>query len=444
MSDGKRRINTLVLFGTRPEVIKLAPVVKELEKSPNLFNVKTCFTAQHRDVCEPFLEFFEITPDFDLNVMIENQSINDVTIRILERLSGVMDEFDPELIIVQGDTTSAFAAALLGFYRKIIVCHVEAGLRSHDRKKPFPEEMNRVLISRLSDIHFAPTKNAKEALIAEGIDESSVFVTGNTVIDSLKYAIEILDGKNGTNGKRREASTARSVLEIWKEHSRRMKKKEANSGSEYTRAVENKTGREHHHTTRAEAEDLPAKGPQENKTGNEPKLVLVTTHRRESISRGIIEICRAVNEIVKRHGDVFVLFPMHANPAVENLAKKTIVESERVKITRQLEYLEMIEAVRESFIVMTDSGGLQEEVPYIGKPLIILRDVTERNEIVENGRAVLGGTESRSIVDAFESIYGDRDRYESMSRRSAIYGDGKASQRIVEAIHSVIDRENRF
>jgi len=370
------RIKLLILMGTRPEVIKLAPVVHELKKKSDIFDTAVCFTAQHRHMCDPFLDLFTIKPDYDLDVMIENQSLSRITTRTIERLNGVLDLCSPDAIIIQGDTTSAVASSLAAFYRRIKVFHVEAGLRSYSRNEPFPEEINRQIITRTADYHFAPTARAKNALISEGISDFSIFVTGNTVIDALEYGLALIGEEGG-------------------------------------------------------------------KVNEHPyKKVLVTIHRRENLENGIVEICRAINEIVNRYSDVRFIFPMHINPAVREKVHKHLNKSNKIELVEQLDYLSMLKVIKESFAVMTDSGGLQEEVPFIGRPLMVLRNVTERMEIIEQGSAVLAGVKKESILREFDRIYNDEELRKRMSRSNRIYGDGRAAWRIVRFVELLLNESN--
>ncbi len=368
------RARLMIVFGTRPEVIKLAPVIEELRKHPKTFSTVTCFTAQHRQMCEALLRFFSITPDYDLDVMIEKQSLMDIATRTMQRLDKVLSRENPTMVIVQGDTTSAFAAALLGFYRRIPVGHVEAGLRTRNIWNPYPEEMNRQLIGRVTTLHFAPTKRAARALADEGIGRNDIFVTGNTVIDTLHLTLAKMKRK------RRGAPARRS------------------------------------------------------KRGT--KLILVTAHRRENFGRGIDEICAALLDLVERNDDVEIFFSVHPNPAVKKPVERALSSHPRITLSPPLEYMDLVRIMDECNIVLTDSGGLQEEAPALGKPVVVMRDETERPEIVESGGAVLAGPHRTRIVTEVERLLKDKKAYERMARVRNPFGDGHAAKRIVRIIEA--------
>jgi UDP-N-acetylglucosamine 2-epimerase (non-hydrolysing) len=361
----------MFVFGTRPEVIKLAPVINELRKHPDTFTPVTCFTAQHNHTCEPLLRFFSIRPAYNLNVMTERQSLGETATRTMERLDRVLANEKADMLVVQGDTTSAFAAALPAFYRRIPVAHVEAGLRTGDVWNPFPEEMNRQLIGRIAQLNFAPTRRAARALAGEGIKDESVFVTGNTVIDALDFTL----AKKGWKAKRVARRTNR--------------------------------GR---------------------------RLILATAHRRESFGAGIDEICAALLDIVDRNESVEIVLPVHPNPAVKIPVRRALAGHPRIKLTPPLEYPDLIATMRESSIVLTDSGGLQEEAPALGLPVVVMRDTTERPEIVEAGGAILAGPHRRRIVAQVERILESPELYASMARVRRPFGDGHAATRISRII----------
>ncbi len=365
----KRRI--MLVFGTRPEVIKLAPVIEELRESPGKYSVAACFTAQHREMCETLLRFFAIKPSYDLDIMIEKQSLTDIATRTMQRLDEVLSRDAIDMIVVQGDTTSAFAAALLAFYRRIPVAHVEAGLRTHDIWNPYPEEMNRKLIGSIAQLHFAPTERAALALENEGVPRGNVYVTGNTVIDALYLALA-----------KKKAGAARS-----------------------------------------------ARGARRAR-----KLILVTAHRRESFGKGIEEICAAILDLVERNEDIEIHFPVHPNPAVKKPIERALSRHPRITLSPPLEYQDLIGVMKESSLVLTDSGGIQEEAPALGIPVVVMRDETERPEIVEAGGAVLAGAHRDRIVAEVERILRNRRVHERMARVRNPFGDGLASRRIVRII----------
>jgi len=378
VTSQKRKRRIMLVFGTRPEVIKLAPVIEELQRRPKSFTAIPCFTAQHRHMGEALLRFFEIEPVYDLNVMTGNQSLADVAARTMARLDGVLQRDRPDMILVQGDTTSAFAAALLGFYRRIPVGHVEAGLRTNNRENPFPEEMNRQLIGRIADLHFAPTKSAARALTGEGIPARNVFVTGNTVIDALYLTL------------------AKMKLA-----------RRSGAGDPVPRGTGARKGK---------------------------RLILVTAHRRESFGKGIDEICAALLELVRRHEDIEIFLPVHPNPAVKKPIERALSGHPRITLSAPIEYTDLIRIMNKSSIVLTDSGGLQEEAPALGIPVVVLRDVTERPEIVTAGGAVLAGPHRGRIVSEVERILADDRVARRMARIRNPFGDGRAARRIVRII----------
>jgi UDP-N-acetylglucosamine 2-epimerase (non-hydrolysing) len=370
---GSRPPRFLFVFGTRPEAIKLAPLVGQLRETGR---VQVCVTAQHREMLDQVLTFFSISPDYDLNIMAKNQSLFGVTAKALRLLGGVLEESRPDLIIVQGDTTTAFAGALAGFYRKIRVAHVEAGLRSFDKFSPFPEEMNRTLAGHIADYHFAPTINARLNLLRENIPGKSIFVVGNTVIDALLLGLSIV-------------------------------KKNERPFYEYFRFLD-----------------------------FSKKILLVTGHRRESFGRPFESICRALREIAR--DNVEIVYPVHLNPNVRGHVYPLLKGIRNIHLTDPLEYPFLIWLMKQSYLVLTDSGGIQEEAPSLGKPVLVLRDVTERTEGIEKGTAVLVGTDRRRIVDTALMLLSDDTKYRKMAKKKNPYGDGKASIRIRDILMKVM------
>jgi len=364
-------IKVLTVLGTRPEAIKLAPVIKELERHSDKFISRVCITAQHREMLDPFLQLFEIKPDWDLNIMKPNQSLFDVTISALTKLKPILKTESPDIVLVQGDTTTAFVAALAAFYLKIEIGHVEAGLRTTDKYNPFPEEINRRLISHLTDFHFAPTQRAKANLLAEGIDEDSVFVTGNTVIDALFMILERTKGQNFLA-------------------------------------------------------DLPLQP--------DKKLILVTAHRRESFGDGLINICQALIEIIRRVPNVEVVYPVHLNPNVRSTVEKYLTGIDRIHLIEPLDYVSFVHLMDQAYLILTDSGGIQEEAPSLGKPVLVLRKVSERPEAIEAGAAKVVGTDAKSIVEETLLLLEDEREYSKMANASNPFGDGHAAERIVKII----------
>ncbi len=365
------KIKILTIFGTRPEAIKMAPLVKELEKRGEIES-KVCVTAQHREMLDQVLELFEIKPDFDLDIMKTRQSLTGITNRILEGLEELFAKEKPDMILVHGDTTTTFSSGLAAFYQQIRVGHVEAGLRTFDKYFPFPEEMNRKLTGALADLHFSPTPGSKNNLLREGINEEDIYITGNTVIDAMAHTVE----------------------------------------DDYV----------------FETEEL-------NKIDfKNKKVIMVTAHRRENWGEGIDNICEALGNIVDNNEDVELVYLVHLNPVVKDVVHAKLGNKERVHLLSPLDTKETHNLMNKCFMVMTDSGGLQEEAPHLGKPVLVLRGVTERPEAVEAGTVKLVGTNVEVIVNEANSLINDEAYYNKMSKAVNPYGDGKASERIVDAI----------
>jgi len=361
----------ITIFGTRPEAIKMAPLVKELEKREGIES-KICVTAQHREMLDQVLELFDIKPDFDLNIMKTKQSLTGITNRILEGLETIFKEEKPDMILVHGDTTTTFSSALAAYYQQIKVGHVEAGLRTFDKYFPFPEEMNRKLTGAIADLHFSPTKGAKNNLLREGIDESSIYITGNTVIDAMLHTVE---------------------------------------------------------------DDYVFENEELNKIDfKNKKVIMITAHRRENWGEGISNICEALNQIVNENKDVELVYLVHLNPIVKDMVYEKLGNKERIHLLNPLDTKETHNLMNKCFMVMTDSGGLQEEAPHLGKPVLVLRDVTERPEAVEYGTVKLVGTNKEKIIDEANILINSKEAYEKMSKAVNPYGDGKASERICDAI----------
>jgi len=365
----------MVVFGTRPEAIKMAPVVKACKAHQEL-EVKVCVTAQHRQMLDQVMDIFGLTADFDLNVMAPNQTLGDVTCKVLKGMEGVFEQWKPDVILVQGDTTTVMAAALAAFYHKIEVGHVEAGLRTGNVYSPWPEEMNRMIAGCLATQHYAPTPRSRDNLLKENKNPEAVFVTGNTVIDALHDAVAIMDGD--------QALTAK--LE-------------------------------------AEFPFLDAS----------KRLVLVTGHRRENFGEGFIHICNAIARVAKRQ-DVQVVYPMHMNPNVRKPVTDILGHLGNVHLIEPLDYLSFLFMMRRSYLIMTDSGGVQEEAPSLGKPVIVMRDTTERPEAVDAGTVILAGTETDAMASAAERLLDDPDFYHRMAHAVNPYGDGLASKRIASIL----------
>jgi len=363
-----------VIFGTRPEAIKLAPVILALKQSPD-FQVHVCITAQHRELLDQVLSVFEIEPDVDLNLMEPDQRLADFTAKAIKALDQYMEQVQPHIILVQGDTTTVLAASLAAFYHKVKVGHVEAGLRTGHKYSPFPEEINRVLTSHLADYHFAPTKKAKENLLSEGIPEDRIFITGNTVIDALFLALE------------------------------RVKKNRP---------------------------PLPGVPDEIANGGPEKPLVLITGHRRENFGKGFESICKAIAALAERFPDTAFVYPVHLNPHVREPVFRLLGTFKNIYLIEPLSYLPFVALMDRARLILTDSGGIQEEAPSLGKPVLVMREVTERPEVVEAGTAKLVGTDPKLIVANVSALLTDPRVYQEMAGRANPYGQGNSARLIVK------------
>lgn len=364
-------IKVMSVFGTRPEAVKMAPLVKVLERTEGLQSI-VCVTAQHREMLDQVLDIFKLTPDYDLDIMKQRQTLTGITTRVLKGMEQVLEEAKPDIVLVHGDTSTSFVAALAAFYKQIPVGHVEAGLRTYNKYEPFPEEMNRKLTGSLADIHFSPTPLAKENLLKENVNEDDIFVTGNTVIDALKTTIE----------------------------------------KEYTFTIK-------------ELNQIDFR----NK-----RVITMTAHRRENLGEPLENICRAVAKIVDEFEDVEVVYAVHKNPLVGEVARRILGDIDRVHLVDPLDIKDMHNLMKRSYLVLTDSGGLQEEVPSLGKPVLVLRNVTERPEGVEAGTLKLAGIEEEHIYEMTRQLLTDTKIYSEMAQARNPFGDGNASERIAEAI----------
>ncbi|OBR91817.1 MULTISPECIES: non-hydrolyzing UDP-N-acetylglucosamine 2-epimerase [Clostridium] len=370
------KIKCVTIFGTRPEAIKMAPLVKELEKRKEIDN-KICVTAQHREMLDQVLQLFNIVPDFDLNIMKTKQTLTGITNRVLQGLEEIFEDEKPDLVLVHGDTTTTFAGALAAFYKKIKVGHVEAGLRTYDKYFPFPEEMNRKLTGAIADLHFAPTTGSKSNLLKEGVSENQIFVTGNTVIDAMRFTVE----------------------------------KDYKFSNDELNTID-----------------------YDNK-----KVIMVTAHRRENWGKGIENICNALKRIIDENKDTEIVYLVHLNPVVKDMVYKILGNVSRVHLLPPLDTKETHNLMNKCFMVMTDSGGLQEEAPHLGKPVLVLRNVTERPEAVEAGTVRLVGTDEEKIIKLANELIRNPKEYDVMSKAINPYGDGKAAYRITEAILQYFD-----
>jgi UDP-N-acetylglucosamine 2-epimerase (non-hydrolysing) len=361
------KIKVLTIFGTRPEAIKMAPLIKELQLCDSIQSI-VCVTAQHRQMLDQVLKTFDITPDYDLNIMKDGQTLTDITSKALSSLDSVMKEVNPDIVLVHGDTTTTFVGGLSAFYNKAMIGHVEAGLRTYDKYSPFPEEVNRQLTGILADIHFAPTEHAKENLLKEGKDINKIFVTGNTAIDALNTTVND----------------------------------------------------DYHHEVLDKLKD--------------DRMILLTAHRRENLGKNMYSMFRAIKRIADEFEDVQVVYPIHLNPEVRKTAQEVFGYDNKIHLIEPLEVLDFHNFMSKSFIIMTDSGGIQEEAPSLGKPVLVLRDTTERPEGVAAGTLRLAGIDEDTIYSLTKQLLTDKDVYNKMAKASNPYGDGKASKYIVQHI----------
>ena len=365
----------LIIFGTRPEAIKMAPLVKEFQKDTIHFETRVCVTAQHREMLDQVLDFFDIKPDYDLNLMKPNQNLFSLTADILQELKPILEDFKPDYVYVHGDTTTTMASSIAAFYAGAKVCHVEAGLRTNNKLSPFPEEINRQVTGRIADIHFAPTVASKENLLLENVNNDSILVTGNTVIDALlESSNRVLEIKND------EIEFLKQALDFTK------------------------------------------------------KIILVTGHRRENHGDGFIQICAALKEIAIQNKNVEIVYPVHLNPNVKGPVYEILGDINNIKLINPLAYPAFVWLMNKSTLIITDSGGVQEEAPSLGKPVLVMRDTTERPEAVDAGTVILVGTDKERIISECNSLLNDTEKYQKMSNLHNPYGDGNACKRIVEHI----------
>ncbi len=382
-------LKVMTIFGTRPEAVKLAPVLKKLDENKDIFESVVCVTAQHRQMLDQVLELFEIKPDYDLDIMKPNQNLFELTSNVLLNLKPVLEKEKPDLILVQGDTTTVFVASLAAFYLKIKVGHVEAGLRTFNKYSPFPEEINRKLTTSITDWHFAPTEISRQNLIDEKVPQNSIYITGNTVIDALFLTLDKLQKDENENCFKPKV---RGVMEL-----------------------------------------CASINPDGNK-----KIILVTGHRRENFGQGFEDICEALKKIADTNKDVEIIYPVHLNPNVQEPVMRIIGNVKNIRLIDPLDYEPFVYLMNKSYLILTDSGGVQEEAPSLGKPVLVMRDTTERPEAVSAGTVKLVGTNKFLIFDEAQKLLNNEDAYRKMSLAHNPYGDGKASERIIDVLKSLI------
>ena len=375
-----KKIKNLIIFGTRPEAIKMAPLVKAFKDEVSSFETKVCITAQHREMLDQVLSFFEITPDYDLDLMKPNQNLYSLTADIITNLKPILEEFKPDYVYVHGDTTTTMAASIASFYSGAKICHVEAGLRTFNKRSPFPEEMNRSVTGSIADYHFSPTETSKKNLLEENIDARNILITGNTVIDALKYSNAKVNSPGFNN---EEIESVKAFLETTK------------------------------------------------------RLILVTGHRRENHGQGFVNICNALKQIVQENSDVQVIYPVHLNPNVQKPVYEILKDVPNLTLIAPLSYPSFIWLMSQSHLIITDSGGVQEEAPSLGKPVLVMRDTTERPEAVEVGTVLLVGTDTIKIVSEANKLLNNNSFYTKMSMLHNPYGDGTACKKIVEYIKNI-------
>lgn len=393
----------LIVFGTRPEAIKMAPVIQKLEAESSLLDKKrqtgqttlkaiVCVTAQHREMLDQVLKTFDIFPEYDLDIMRENQDLFDVTTSSLSGLKKILTQEKPDLVMVQGDTTTAFVAGLAAYYLKIPVAHVEAGLRTYNKYSPFPEEKNRHLLSALADYHFTPTRLAKSNLVREGVPEDRIWVTGNTVIDALLTV----------SSRQKTVRSKKNWVTYFKE--------------KYNLTLSSNADTNHNHL----------------------KLILITGHRRENFGEGFKNICMALKEIAEKREDVTIVYPVHLNPNVQQPVKTILNSKHNIHLIEPLQYEQFVFLMNNSYIILTDSGGIQEEAPSLGKPVLVMRDTTERPEGIEAGTVKLVGTDKHAIINNTLELLDNPSLYDKMSKAINPYGDGKAAERIYRVLSTLL------
>lgn len=370
-------IKNLIIFGTRPEAIKMAPLIRAFQKNKDQFNTRVCVTAQHREMLDQVLAFFEITPDYDLDLMQPNQNLYTLTSDILLGLKPILEEFQPDYVYVHGDTTTTMASSIAAFYAGAKVCHVEAGLRTDNKRSPFPEEMNRQVTGRIADFHFAPTEQAKQNLLSEKVSENTILVTGNTVIDALLESTSRVENLDNP-----EIEKLKTIIDPTK------------------------------------------------------KIILVTGHRRENHGQGFIAICDALKEIAQTNPEVQMIYPVHLNPHVQQPVYEVLGELKNIHLIAPLSYPSFVWLMNKSYLIITDSGGIQEEAPSLGKPVLVMRATTERPEALAAGTVILVGSDKEKIIFECNRLLQDKEKYHQMSALHNPYGEGKASEKILEFMKS--------
>jgi UDP-N-acetylglucosamine 2-epimerase (non-hydrolysing) len=371
-------IKNLIIFGTRPEAIKMAPLVRAFQKNKDQFETRVCVTAQHREMLDQVLDFFEITPDYDLDLMKPNQNLYSLTSDIILGLKPIVEEFQPDYVYVHGDTTTTMASSIAAFYAGAKVCHVEAGLRTNNKQSPFPEEINRQVTGRIADYHFAPTEQAKQNLLKENIPESTILVTGNSVIDALLESASRVE-----NLENPEIEKLKAIIDPTK------------------------------------------------------KIILVTGHRRENHGKGFINICHAIREIATTNKDVQIIYPVHLNPNVKEPVYNILGNTHSINLIDPLAYPTFVWLMNKSYLILTDSGGIQEEAPSIGKPVFVMRDTTERPEALAAGTVILVGSNKEKIILECNNLLTNKEKYNKMSALHNPYGDGKACEKIIDFVKSL-------
>ncbi len=378
--SGKQKIKVLVTFGTRPECIKLAPVIKQMKNRNDIFDLTVCSTGQHKEMLDQVIDFFELKPDFFLNLMTENQTLGSLSSKLLNGIDNIFSRINPDIVLVQGDTTTAFLVAIAAYYKKIKVGHVEAGLRTYNKFSPYPEEINRQLISRVADFNFVPTQKAVDNLKNEGIDANTVFLTGNTIVDAVKLGIQKIESDN--------------------------------------RLVKIKL-----------RDDF-------DKITGKKRLILITMHRRESFGEELENVCFALKNIAKKYTDIRIVYPVHLNPNVRKPVYEILSGIPNILLLEPLDYPSFIWMMKKSYFIITDSGGVQEEAPTLKKPVLVIRKHTERSESLDLGISKLIGTGEKEIEKNVSDLVENKNLYESMIPAQNPYGDGKASAKIVKILHN--------